>query len=139
MIATCFCMITAFAQKEVNGYWKGTITQEEGGFLPKYSIELFLIQKGDSIIGRSFVYVDSIFAEMDVTGQLHSGILLELRDTKVLEHESIQGMEWCIKRYQLLLKQQDSTLYLEGHWQGETSFSDCVPGKIFLKKKIPRA
>ena len=27
----------------------------------------------------------------------------------------------------------------QGHWQGETSFSSCVPGKIFLQKKVPRA
>lgn len=139
MIASLFYIMTAFSQKELSGYWEGTITQEEGGFLPKYSIELFLIQKGDTIIGRSFVYVDSIFAEMDVIGELHSGIFLELRDMKILEHESIQGMEWCIKRYQLMLKQQDSVIHLEGYWQGKTSFSDCVPGKIFLKKKIPRA
>ncbi len=133
-----FCA-DCFAQKDLNGYWKGKITQEDGGYIPEYSFELFIIQKGDSITGRSYVYVDSIYAEMNLSGTVHSGILLELKDEVILDHEELQGMEWCIKKYQLMLKQRDSTFHLEGYWQGETSFSSCIPGKIFLQKTVPRA
>ncbi len=129
----------SFAQQDVNGYWKGRITQEDGGYIPEYSFELYIIQKGDSITGRSYVYVDSIYAEMNLSGEIHSGIFLELKDEIILDHEELQGMEWCIKKYQLILKKRDGILYLEGHWQGETSFSSCVPGRIYLQKKIPRA
>ncbi len=137
-ITFLFCNICV-AQEDFHGYWKGKITQEDGGYIPEYSFELFIIQKGDSIIGRSYVYVDSIYAEMNLTGVIHSGIYLEMKDEIILDHMELQGMEWCIKRYQLLLKRRDGILHLEGHWQGETSFSSCVPGKIFLKKKVPRA
>ena len=114
------------AQQDLNGYWKGIITQEDGGFIPEYSFELFIIQNGDKISGRSYVYVDSIYAEMNLSGEIHSGVYLELKDEKILDHQELLGMEWCIKKYQLLLKQRNSVMYLEGHWQGETSFSTCV-------------
>ena len=136
LIISChFC----WAQQELTGRWKGKITHEDGGYTPEYGLELHLILNGDSIRGRSHVYVDSIFASMNITGHLHSGFYLELKDEQILDHEELHGMEWCMKRYQLFLKQKDSTFYLEGHWQGETSFSKCVPGRIFLEKKEPRA
>lgn len=138
LLSILFCS-AGLAQQEITGSWKGKITQDAGGYTPEYAFELYLIQKDDSITGRSYVYVDSIYAEMNLSGQIHSDIFLELKDEKILEHEELQGMEWCIKKYQLLLKQRDSTLLLEGHWQGETSFGSCVPGKIFLEKKVPRA
>ena len=134
-----FYFNSCLAQEELNGYWKGKITQEDGGYIPEYTFELFIIQKGDSLSGRSYVYVDSIYAEMNVKGKVHSGIFLELKDEIILDHEELQGMEWCIKKYQLMLKKKDNTFHLEGHWQGETSFSSCIPGKIFLQKKVPRA
>ena len=128
-----------FAQQDLNGYWKGKITHENGGFIPEYSFELFIIQKGDSITGRSYVYADNIYAEMNITGNVKSGIYLELKDEIILEHEELHGMEWCIKSYQLMLKKKDNVLHLEGHWKGQTSFSTCAPGRVYLQKKVPRA
>ena len=128
-----------FAQQDFNGYWKGKITHEDGGYTPEYSFELFIIQKGDSITGRSYVYVDSIYAEMDIKGNVHDEIYLELNDEKIINHEELREMEWCMKKYQLKLEQKENIFHLEGHWQGETSFSTCVPGRIYLQKKIPRA
>ena len=139
LIFSVFLCNISLAQQDLNGYWKGTITQEAGGYIPEYSLELVLVQKGNTITGRSYVYVDSIYAEMNLSGKIHSNVIMELKDDKILEHEELQGMEWCIKKYQLILKQRDSTLLLEGHWQGETSFSKCIPGKIFLQKIVPRA
>ena len=61
-------MISSFnlccAQQDLNGYWKGKITQEDGGYTPEYLFELFIIQKGDSITGRSYVSIDSIYADI---------------------------------------------------------------------------
>ena len=135
MISVNLC----FAQQDLNGYWKGIITHEDGGYTPEYSFELFIIQKGDSITGRSYVYVDSIYAQMNIKGDVHDGIYLELEDEEILNHEELSKMEWCIKKYQLKLEQKDNVLHLEGSWQGKTSFSTCVPGRIYLQKKIPRA
>ena len=139
ILLSCVFPFISFSQDELSGYWKGKITQEDGGYIPEYSFEIQMLQLEDSITGRSYVFVDSIYAEMNLSGNIHSEIFIELKDEKIIDHEELQGMEWCIKKYQLFLKRNEDTLYLEGHWQGETSFSTCVPGKIFLEKKIPRA
>lgn len=134
-----FIIITAVNAQDINGYWKGTITQNEGGYRSEYILEVWLFQKGDSIMGKSFVFVDSIYAEMEVSGSFHNGVYLTMKDDKINTHEELQGMEWCIKSYQLLLKQIGAVMRLEGHWQGVTSFSSCIPGRIYLSKAIPRA
>lgn len=134
----CFLFLGLEAQ-DLNGYWKGTITQNEGGYRSEYVLELWIYQKEDSIIGKSYVFVDNIYAEMEISGSIHSDVYLQIKDDKIISHEELEGMEWCIKSYQLLLKQTGGVMRLEGHWQGITSFSSCIPGKIYLKKSIPRA
>ncbi|MFT5166601.1 MAG: hypothetical protein ACI8P3_001833 [Saprospiraceae bacterium] len=135
-----FLFVTKLAlAQDISGYWKGITTQNEGAYTDEYVFELWLSQKEDSIIGRAFVFVDSIYAEMNVSGTIENGIHLYIHDDEIVNHEELQGMEWCIKTYQLLLKQLDGVWKLEGNWQGVTSFSSCTPGRIYLKKTIPRA
>jgi len=133
------CLALPGIAQDIGGLWKGTITQNKGGYRSEYTLELVLIQKGDSIQGRSYVFVDEIYAEMDIKGDFHSGVYLQIKDTEILNHEELEGMEWCIKSYQLLLKKNGGDWSLEGHWQGNTSFSSCIPGRILLKRAIPRA
>ncbi len=130
----------SFAQKDVvTGYWEGVLTQNHGGFSPEYKFELYLYQKGDEIVGRAVVSVDDIFVDMDIVGEIHSGLLLQIKDVKIVNDKRKDGMEWCMKEYQAILKRNGNDLELNGHWQGKTSFSDCIPGKISLKKSTPRA
>lgn len=141
LIIIVFCCLATFGMAQntpINGYWKGTITQDAGGYRSSYVMELWISQKGDSIVGKSFVFVDNIYAEMDVSGTFHSGVYLQLKDDKIVSHEELEGMEWCIKTYQLLLKKNGQVEKLEGHWQGQTSFSSCIPGRIELIKSTPR-
>ena len=93
VILMVFSFNLCFAQQDFNGYWKGKITQEEGGYTPEYSFELFIIQKGDSITGRSYVYIDSIYAEMNIKGEIQNGIDLVLKDEKMLNHEELREMD----------------------------------------------
>lgn len=132
------CTNIALSQ-DVSGYWKGISTQQEGAYSSEYVFEFKLSQKNDSIIGTAYVYVDSIYAEMRVSGTIENGLHLNIKDDEIVEHEELQGMEWCIKTYQLTLKEQNGIWKMEGDWQGKTSFSNCTPGKIYLKKTFPRA
>lgn len=131
-------MSGALAQ-DISGHWKGKITQDDGGYRPEYILEMWLVQKGDSITGKSFVFVDNIYAEMNISGSLAGGFYLRLKDEHIVSHEVLQGMEWCFKTYQLLVKNKENNLTIEGTWDGKTSFSKCIPGKIYLKRIIPRA
>ena len=136
-----FCLLTCslFGQTELTGVWKGTITQNEGGYRPEYVFEIYLNQKGDVVTGRSYVFVDKIYAVMNLSGSVHSDLYLNLKDAKILDHKVDTGMEWCMKKYQLVLKIKGDTLHLEGFWQGDTTFSTCIPGKVKLTKIDPRA
>jgi len=96
-----FCCISALGfSQDISGYWKGTITQNEGGYRSEYVLELWIVQSGDSIKGKSFVFVDNIYAEMNVSGTFKNGIYLKLQDDKIITHDELKGMEWCIKNYQ---------------------------------------
>lgn len=121
-----------------DGKWKGVITQNEG-YKTEYGMELYLTEKDGKLTGRSFVFVDSIYAEMVLEGEMYSKSILLLKDVEIMENEILEGMEWCMKNYQLILKKKGSTWFLEGQWQGKTTFSKCVPGKVKLQRIVPRA
>lgn len=140
-LMVCFALCAGWlqAQTDLSGQWKGTITQDPGGYKTEYEFELYIKQEGRAISGRSFVYVDSIFAEMKLEGELHSNVFLRFEEVEVVDYKAFEGMEWCVKKGQLLLKKQENLLILEGFWQGNTSFSSCIPGKVYLERKKPRA
>ncbi len=123
----------------LNGSWVGTITQDEGGYRSDYEFEMYLKQEGDKITGRSYVYVDNIYAEMELVGELHSGFFFRFQEVKMLDFEKFEGMEWCIKKGQLLIKLDKDEWIMDGYWQGNTSFSDCIPGRVKLRRVKPRA
>lgn len=136
----CFISFSIFAQDvNLTGLWIGTITQDEGGYRPEYTFEIYLNQDGEAVTGRSYVFVDKIYAVMNLRGSLHSKLYLNLKDEKILDHKVDNGMEWCMKKYQLVLKNKDGVFHLEGFWQGDTTFSTCIPGKVRLTKTEPRA
>ena len=139
IIVLSLCTFTAFGQVNWSGSWVGTITQDEGGYRSKYDFEIFLQQDGSTVRGRSFVYVDNIYAEMELVGEIHSGLYLRFKEQEIIDYKKFEGMEWCVKKGQLLLKKGKNGWLLEGFWQGNTTFSDCIPGKVYLEKKVPRA
>ena len=138
-IVLLFMSFSSFGQENLTGLWLGKITQEEGGFAPDYTFEIYITHKGNKIKGRSYVYVDEIYASFDISGEINNEIYLELKDSDILENKVNDGMEWCLKQYQLVFKMKNGIPNLEGFWQGKTSFSTCIPGKVFLKKQVPRA
>ncbi|MFN7116399.1 MAG: hypothetical protein ACK4TA_06330 [Saprospiraceae bacterium] len=139
----CSSMLTlGLAQKSgsptVNGFWRGKITQDKGGIRPEYGMEMYLTQKGTKVTGRSFVYFDKVYAEMALEGEFKDGKTLVFKETKITAYKRLDGMEWCLKGAVLSLVKSGNAWRLEGPWTGNTSFGPCIPGKILLKKSIPR-
>ncbi|MEN0051244.1 MAG: hypothetical protein AAF806_29535, partial [Bacteroidota bacterium] len=135
----CFFASFATAQGDFNGLWKGIITQNDGGYKSNYDFELYLHQDGNTVYGRSYVFDGDIYAEMELKGEIYNNNYLRFQEIKIVDHTIGKDMEWCIKRGQLLLSYKDNHAYISGLWKGKTSFSDCVPGRIELKKEIMRA
>ncbi len=133
--------VSAFAQKEkipFSGTWKGVITQADG-YRAEYGMELYLNQEGKKLKGRSYVFVDTIYAEMSIEGIVHSKSIILLKDLEIKDSKLTEGLEWCMKNYQMVLKKEGTIWKLEGHWQGKTKSKDCDPGKVKLKRIVPRA
>lgn len=145
MIKYCItCLVFFFplllsGQINLSGTWKGIITQDEGGYRSTYDFELIIKQDGNKITGRSFVKIDDIYASMELEGEFSGGVIFRFQETAIVDSKKFDGLEWCVKRGQLLFKQDKEGWKLEGFWQGVTEFSTCIPGKIFLKKANPRA
>ncbi len=120
-----------------DGYWKGYLTQETGGYRPKYYFELKLEQKGNKVTGTSYSSVEDIYAEMAVSGIIN-GEELVLKEDKILRYTRLEEMAWCFKRCILKLNKKAGTWRLEGSWSGNSPFGPCIPGKVYLVKTVPK-
>ena len=128
---------------DVSGHWEGTITRDEGGGKRTvYVMDLDLNQKGKELNGISYLHFDNgtkkYNAKMEVKGKVN-GSYVKYLETKLLNADSIPNADWCIKKADLIHRIQNSSPTLEGIWEGVTSFGECVPGRIFLQKKLPKA
>ncbi|MEM9889150.1 MAG: hypothetical protein AAF849_24980 [Bacteroidota bacterium] len=128
-----------FAQVDFSGLWKGIITQDEGGYKTEYGFELYLQQEGSRVVGRSYVVDGTLYAEMDLKGNIYNKNYLRFQELKIVDFTIVENMEWCIKKGHLILQFKGDKAYLTGVWKGITSFGDCIPGRIELERKIIRA
>ncbi|MBR9919189.1 MAG: hypothetical protein GYB31_00005 [Bacteroidetes bacterium] len=139
----CILSLSLNAQEDhFGGVWVGEITQNEGGYRSDYYFEFHVQEITDDgvVNGKTYVKVDSIFATMDFSGRIQSGVYLQFAEKEIINSKKFEGMDWCIKRGQLMLiKVEEGVFRLEGYWQGQTEVSSCIPGKIHLKKGKPRA
>jgi hypothetical protein len=125
--------------EDLNGIWKGTLTQGPGGCYPRYFLELQISFTGDRLTGRAFDYYDKThYVKMSFTGrynaQTHRLVIIE---NKVLEANIPQDCLPCIKTYDLNYSNTGSEERLNGDWKGVYSEKNtvCPPGKIQLKKE----
>ncbi|MEY4905530.1 MAG: hypothetical protein RLZZ292_3345 [Bacteroidota bacterium] len=125
---------------DIEGNWEGTITREEGGKTTEFKIKIVLEQKkGKTITGYSTVYYDKFHAKMSLKGEVMKGGIVKYEEIALVDKDDINDAEWCIKQVALFLRKEKGQLIMDGLWQGKTSFSTCVPGRILLKKVAPRA
>ncbi len=123
----------------LSGEWEGHITQEDFSGITEYEIYLKLNLKGEIIEGKSFVFDGDTYAEFKIQGDIKSGLFLTFIDIEKIQFVDIPGAEWCFKKYQLVVQRKAQSIELNGTWRGHTTFSDCVPGKIYLKRCVKRA
>ena len=124
--------------QNVNGIWRGELTQEPGGCYPKYFIELQL-QVNDNIIeGVSYDYYDtSKYVKLKFNGRLNSvSKRMVLIENNVTEFKIPRDCIPCIKTYDLTWSKGNNEEELIGTWKGSQmgSMAGCPPGKIFLKR-----
>ncbi|MEO0043060.1 MAG: hypothetical protein RL329_2508 [Bacteroidota bacterium] len=123
---------------DITGYWEGTITQDyPGGKRVDYAMEVDFVQKGKTITGIATVHHLQYGAKMSVEGK-GKGNYFRFEEGKIIKYDQLPQAEWCFKKYELIYRHTGSEETLEGLWEGKSSFGDCDPGRILLKKRPPR-
>jgi hypothetical protein len=124
--------------EDLNGIWKGTLTQGPGGCYPQYFLELQINFNGDRLTGKAYDYYDrDHFVKMNFTGrynpQTHRLVIIE---AQVLQANIPADCEACIKTYDLNYSRNGDQEELTGDWKG--TYTDkrlvCPPGQIRLKR-----
>jgi len=142
MRAACFLIaafisINTFAQN-LNGVWRGTLTQGPGGYFRVYNIELNIKADGSKINGASYHYSDvTNYVKEDFGGTYHAGEKkLNINEQKVLTFHVPPDCIPCIKQYNLIYEKQNDKEVLTGEWGGVTmnNYASCPPGKITLSR-----
>ena len=137
---TSFAPMAGGIDDDIEGNWEGTITREENGKTTEFKIKIVLEQKkGKKITGYSTVYYDKFHAKMSLKGEVIKGDIVKYDEIALVDKDDINDAEWCIKQVALHIHKEKGQLIMDGLWQGKTSFSTCVPGRIMLKKVAPRA
>jgi len=125
------------AQDNLEGLWKGTIT--EGGLKSNesYTFELYIQKEGKQLVGRSYIYrKDGTVIEMEVKGQLYGDLSLYLRDKEHIPILLPDGGESeapsYTRKYQLLYKPSIWNTKLEGYWQ------EIIKSPMEVKRNLGR-
>ena len=78
-------------ERPFEGYWTGYLTQEEGGFRPKYYFELRLQQQGNRITGVSYASVEKIYAEFALEGEV-TGSQVAFKENRMVRYTRLEEM-----------------------------------------------
>ena len=123
------------------GQWKGIITQTLGPSIRYFDMELSVApkQKGAEKYEISGHYSDGPYHAYIVGhGTIINSKTFQVTETEIVRADTIPGMAWCLKDFQLTRSMEKGDLHLRGDWRGETYFGACPPGKIDLVRQILR-
>ena len=133
-----FSISLSAASQNLNGVWRGTLTQGPGGCFRVYNIELNIKSDGSKLNGASYHYSDvTNYVKEDFGGSYNStNKTLTINELKVLTFHVPPDCIPCIKQYSLAYEKQDNKEVLTGDWGGVTmnNYASCPPGKITLSR-----
>lgn len=122
--------------QELNGIWRGSLTQEPGGCFPVYKLEIQLITEGTNIEGYAFDYYDKTrFVKHHFKGSYNAQEKkIIIREDQLLEVQIPYDCVVCTKTYELRFTQEADRDALTGNWTGieAESKKNCPAGKITL-------
>ncbi|MHA4811994.1 hypothetical protein ACX0G9_28110 [Flavitalea flava] len=134
LVLFSFCL----PAEDLNGIWKGILTQGPGGCYPQYFLELQINFSNDQVSGKAYDYSDKKhFVKMSFYGRYNSQThRLVLIENKILQADIPIDCLPCIKTYDLTYSRKEGEELLTGDWKGLISGRKtiCPPGKIMLKK-----
>lgn len=128
----------AFSQ-DLNGIWKGTLTQQAGGCFPVYFIEIQIAITGDSVNGASYHYSDiSNYVKKKYKGKYNAADKkFSLKEGSISTFKIPSDCTPCIKNYELWYSKNGNKETLSGQWNGKVlnTTYDCQPGQLVLTRE----
>jgi hypothetical protein len=132
-------LLCALAEaQQLNGIWKGTLTQQPGGCFPVYNVELQVsIDKG-SVTGFCYHYSDVLnYVKKNYTGIFNAGTnTINIQEQRVTTFHIPSECTPCIRYFTLTYRKEGAKETLTGDWGGVVmnSTAACTPGKIVLNR-----
>jgi hypothetical protein len=122
--------------QDLNGVWRGSLTQEPGGCFPEYHLEIQVSVNGNSMLGNSFDYYDrNQYVKHRFAGRYNNQTKrMVIIEDKVQEVNIPTDCVPCTKTYDLTWSTENGKEVLTGSWKGYESATrkNCPPGKITL-------
>jgi hypothetical protein len=129
----------AFAQ-ELNGVWKGTLTQQPGGCFPVYNVELQVNIINSEVSGICYHYSDfSNYVKKSYNGVYNAASkTINIQERRVMTFHIPQDCTPCIRYFTLAYSRNDQQEILSGEWGGVVMNGTlaCTPGKIVLHRIV---
>jgi len=128
------------SSQDLNGVWKGTLTQQPGGCFPVYNIELQVHISNDQVAGVCYHYSDfTNYVKKNYNGIYNAATkTINIQEHRVMTFHIPQDCTPCIRYFTLTYSKQDKDEMLSGEWGGVVMNGtlSCTPGKIVLHKIV---
>jgi hypothetical protein len=126
----------SFSQ-ELNGLWKGTLTQEPGGCFPTYNLELQITIVENKVSGICYHYSDTRnYVKKNFEGVYHQNTKsISINEKNLLAFQIPPDCTPCVKTYDLWYSNTRKET-LSGDWSGFVldTRAACQPGHIVLNR-----
>jgi hypothetical protein len=129
--------MSSFGQ-ELNGIWKGTLTQQPGGCFPVYNVELQVAIQNNKVSGFCYHYSDvTNYVKKDYDGSYNAATkTISISEKRVIIFRIPQDCTPCIRYFTLQYNKTGNIETLSGDWGGTVlnGSAACTPGRIVLKR-----
>ena len=126
--------------QELNGIWKGTLTQQPGGCFPVYHVELQVNINDNQVAGFCYHYSDiSNYVKKDYNGIYNAATkTINIQEQKVMIFKIPQDCTPCVRYFTLAYSRRGNEETLSGDWGGVVmnGTTACTPGKIVLHRVV---
>ena len=141
LISSLLILLSAHAfSQELNGIWKGTLTQQPGGCFPVYNVELQVSIASGQVNGFCYHYSDfTNYVKKDYNGVYNAATkTINIQEQKVMTFHIPQDCTPCIRYFTLSYSKTGNEETLSGDWGGivMNGSAACTPGRIVLRRIV---
>lgn len=126
--------------QELNGVWKGTLTQQPGGCFPVYNVELQVNISNNKVEGFCYHYSDfTNYVKKDYTGFYNAATrTINIQERKVMIFKIPADCTPCVRYFSLSYSKKGNEETLSGDWGGVVmnGTTACTPGRIVLHRIV---